>query len=110
MGLPIDKPRCQCYNSTIKPENQKTRKPGVKGKVVMGKIGFTTTIPVEVVYAAGKEPVDLNNIFIGHFDPGSLLDSAERDGFPRSSCGWIKGIYSSLIEQSDIECIIGVVE
>lgn len=76
----------------------------------MGKIGFTTTIPVEVVYAARKIPVDLNNIFIGHPQPGSLLDSAERNGFPRSSCAWIKGIYSSLIEQQDIECIIGVVE
>jgi len=76
----------------------------------MGKIGFTTTIPVEILYAAGKIPVDLNNTFISHDNPGYLMDSAEREGFPRSCCAWIKGIYSSLIEQQDIECMIGVVE
>ena len=30
----------------------------------MGKIGLTTTVPVEVIFAAGDTPVDLNNIFI----------------------------------------------
>jgi benzoyl-CoA reductase/2-hydroxyglutaryl-CoA dehydratase subunit BcrC/BadD/HgdB len=76
----------------------------------MAKIGFTTTIPVEVIYAAGKIPIDLNNIFIGHSQPQGMLERAERRGFPRNCCAWIKGIYSSLIEQQDIECIIGVVE
>jgi len=76
----------------------------------MGKIGFTTTIPVEVLYAARKVPVDLNNIFITHPAPDQLLAKAERRGFPRSSCAWIKGIYSALIEQQDIERIIGVIE
>ena len=28
----------------------------------MGRVGFTTTIPVEVLLAAGQEPVDLNNL------------------------------------------------
>lgn len=76
----------------------------------MEKVGFTTTIPVEVIYAAGKVPVDLNNIFITHPEPDQLLINAERKGFPRSSCAWIKGIYSALIEQKDIECLIGVIE
>ena len=30
----------------------------------MNTIGFTTSIPVEIILAAGKIPVDLNNIFI----------------------------------------------
>jgi len=29
------------------------------------RVGFTTTIPLEVLVAAGKKPVDLNNVFIG---------------------------------------------
>ena len=33
------------------------------------KVGLTTTIPVEVVLAAGLTPVDLNNLFI--VDPGA---------------------------------------
>ena len=30
----------------------------------MGAVGFTTSIPIEVLLAAGKRPVDLNNAFI----------------------------------------------
>ena len=30
----------------------------------MHRVGFTTTIPLEVLVAAGKKPVDLNNFFI----------------------------------------------
>ncbi|RLB69432.1 MAG: 2-hydroxyacyl-CoA dehydratase, partial [Deltaproteobacteria bacterium] len=33
------------------------------------KIGITSTIPVEVVLAAGHTPCDLNNIFISASDP-----------------------------------------
>jgi hypothetical protein len=29
-----------------------------------GIIGFTTTIPVELIFAAGYTPCDLNNVFI----------------------------------------------
>jgi len=28
------------------------------------RIGLTTTIPMEVIFAAGKTPCDLNNCFI----------------------------------------------
>ena len=30
----------------------------------MKKIGITTTVPIEVLLAAGYQPVDLNNVFI----------------------------------------------
>ena len=73
------------------------------------KIGFTTTIPVEVVYAAGCVPVDLNNVFITSSDPGSLVARAELDGYPRTACGWIKGIYSTVL-QGDYDAVIAVVE
>ena len=60
------------------------------------RVGFTTTIPVEVVLAAGLTPVDLNNLFIA--DPGAraLAAEAEASGFPRTICTWIKGIYAAL--------------
>ena len=55
---------------------------------------MTTSIPVEAVFAAGCVPVDLNNVFITDPDPAALVAQAEHAGFPRSACGWIKGIYS----------------
>jgi benzoyl-CoA reductase/2-hydroxyglutaryl-CoA dehydratase subunit BcrC/BadD/HgdB len=76
----------------------------------MGRIGFTTTIPVEVIYAANRVPVDLNNVFVNYPNPEELLIKAEKKGFPRNSCAWIKGIYSALLGLGDIDCIIGVVE
>jgi hypothetical protein len=32
--------------------------------VLLKKVAFTTSIPVEVIFAAGMIPVDLNNVFI----------------------------------------------
>jgi len=57
------------------------------------RVGFTTTIPVEVLYAGGRTPVDLNNVFILSDRPQEYIRQAEGDGFPRNCCGWIKGIY-----------------
>ena len=53
------------------------------------RIGITTTIPVEAVFAAGDTPVDLNNVFIGCDDPGSLVDCAEVAGYPANICAWV---------------------
>lgn len=73
----------------------------------MGRIGITTTIPVEVVYAAGHTPVDLNNIFITHADHRSLIEEAESQGFPATTCGWIKGIYAAA-RRCGVDAVIGV--
>ncbi len=59
----------------------------------MKPIGITTTVPVEVLLAAGYRPVDLNNIFIADPDPERLVRRAEKAGFPLNCCSWIKGIY-----------------
>ncbi|MCM1991741.1 2-hydroxyacyl-CoA dehydratase family protein [Oceanirhabdus seepicola] len=75
----------------------------------MRKIGLTTTVPVEVLLAAGYKPIDLNNLFITSKDYSSYIDIAERDGFPKSMCTWIKGIYGACIE-NDIQEIVGVME
>ena len=68
-------------------------------------IGITSSIPIEVVYAAGHSPCDLNNLFINDTDPNRFIRGAEEAGFPRTTCAWIKGIYGVLCEK-DIDTII----
>jgi benzoyl-CoA reductase/2-hydroxyglutaryl-CoA dehydratase subunit BcrC/BadD/HgdB len=60
------------------------------------RIGITTTVPIEVLLAAGCEPVDLNNLFIGRGGAEEAVGEAERAGFPRNTCAWIKGIYATV--------------
>ena len=75
----------------------------------MQRVGFTTTIPLEVLVAAGKKPVDLNNVFIGGGHAPRLVEEAETEGFPRNTCGWIKGIFSAVME-SGIREMVAVTE
>ncbi len=70
------------------------------------KVGFTTTIPVEVVLAAGLIPVDLNNLFIAAPGARALAAEAEGAGFPRTICTWIKGIYAVLQHHPEIATVI----
>ena len=72
-------------------------------------IGFTTTIPVEVVFAGGYTPCDLNNIFVTDDNPMQYLEKAERDGFPKSMCNWIKGIYGVIMKKG-VDAVITVME
>ena len=71
------------------------------------KIGITSTIPVEIVYAAGHVPCDLNNLFITDSDPGRFITMAEEAGFPHTTCAWIKGLYG-VLQSEEIETIIVV--
>lgn len=75
----------------------------------MGKIGFTTTIPIEVIFASGNIPLDLNNIFINDKDSMSLVRNAEIKGFPRNMCGWIKGLYA-VVKKHKIKEVIAVTQ
>lgn len=75
----------------------------------MKRVGITTTLPVEVIYAAGCVPVDLNNLFITSGDAPKLVAEAERRGFPRTACGWIKGIYSTVVGGA-VDCVAAVIE
>jgi benzoyl-CoA reductase/2-hydroxyglutaryl-CoA dehydratase subunit BcrC/BadD/HgdB len=77
----------------------------LKGK----RVGFTTSIPVEVIYAAGMVPVDLNNLFINSGDAPRYIDKAECDGFPRNMCSWIKGLYTATLKE-EIDEVIGVIQ
>lgn len=73
-------------------------------------IGITSTVPVEIIYAAGLTPVDLNNVFVNSDNPYRLVEEAEAAGFPRNYCAWIKGIYAALKHRPDIDTVIGVMQ
>jgi len=75
----------------------------------MSKIGFTTSIPVEIILAAGKTPLDMNNIFITSEKAKHWVDIAEEAGYPRNTCGWIKGLYAAALE-TDLEAVIAVMQ
>lgn len=72
------------------------------------RIGFTTSFPVEVVFAAGHIPIDLNNLFLEK-DSQELIHAAELKGFPRTVCGWIKGNYSTALSSS-LDEVIGITQ
>lgn len=72
-------------------------------------VGITTTVPIEIIFASGHVPVDLNNIFITDEDPAHLVEKAEASGLPRNNCAWIKGIYSAT-KKLGTKKVIGVVE
>lgn len=74
----------------------------------MKKIGLTTTVPVEIILASGRIPVDLNNIFVTSGKFKKYIEIAEQDGFPGSICSWIKGLYGVCVEEGITE-IVGVV-
>lgn len=59
----------------------------------MKTAAFLTSIPVEIVFAAGYKPVDLNNLFITSLDSSKYISQAEDIGFPRNYCAWIKGAF-----------------
>ncbi|HBA88091.1 MAG TPA: 2-hydroxyglutaryl-CoA dehydratase [Geobacter sp.] len=71
----------------------------------MRRVGFTTTIPLEVLIAAGVVPIDLNNVFITHPNSPALIEDAELTGFPRNVCAWIKGIYGAVVASGVTEMI-----
>jgi len=71
---------------------------------------MTSSIPVEVLYAAGHTPVDLNNIFITNENPSGLIAQAEEEGFPRSVCAWIKGIFAVVKNDPLMDSVVAVTE
>ncbi|MBW1818466.1 MAG: 2-hydroxyacyl-CoA dehydratase [Deltaproteobacteria bacterium] len=70
-------------------------------------IGITATVPVEIIYAAGRIPTDLNNTFITGSRPNRLISRAEAAGFSHGICAWIKGIYATVMDR-DIRNVIAV--
>jgi benzoyl-CoA reductase/2-hydroxyglutaryl-CoA dehydratase subunit BcrC/BadD/HgdB len=71
------------------------------------RIGITSTVPSEIIFAAGLVPVDVNNLFIAAPDPAALVRRAKMDGFPDTTCSWICGLYGAIMEQG-IRRVVGV--
>jgi len=76
--------------------------------MITKRIAFTSSLPVEVIFAAGHIPVDLNNVFITR-DSSKNVQDAELKGFPRTLCSWIKGNYTAALATNP-DLIIGIVE
>jgi benzoyl-CoA reductase/2-hydroxyglutaryl-CoA dehydratase subunit BcrC/BadD/HgdB len=74
----------------------------------VGAVGFTTSIPVEVLLAAGKRPLDLNNAFISGPEAHVFVREAERKGFPSTCCAWMRGIYG-VLPTLEVDEVIAVV-
>ncbi|MDR4507667.1 MAG: 2-hydroxyacyl-CoA dehydratase family protein [Candidatus Brocadiaceae bacterium] len=72
-------------------------------------VGITTTVPIEIIFAAGYIPIDLNNIFICGPLPDKMVEDAELKGLPRNTCAWIKGVYSAA-KKYNIKKIISVIQ
>lgn len=75
------------------------------------RIGMTTSVPIEIILAAGDTPIDLNNIFITDENPQKFLDIAELAGYPRGTCAWIKGIYGVVVSgAAQVDCVVAVTQ
>ncbi len=72
-------------------------------------VGITTTIPAEILFAAGYRPLDLNNVFITSPDPAAMVEEAERAGFPRSMCAWVKGVYAAA-KRREVPTVVAVIQ
>ena len=72
------------------------------------RIGFTTSLPVEVILAAGHIPVDINNLFITGKPDMNILE-AEQRGFPRTLCAWIKGNFVAALK-ANLDELVGIVQ
>lgn len=68
-------------------------------------IGFTAPIPLEILIACGRQPVDLRQLFLSAEDPGALIEEAELAGFPVDCDPWIKGFYGCILRHGIREVI-----
>lgn len=55
--------------------------------------GLTSSIPIEVPLAAGRKVLDLNNRFVLASRADQYVRRAETEGYPRTCCAWIRGLY-----------------
>ncbi len=62
-----------------------------------GRVGVFSTVPVEVILAAGMVPQDVNNLFVTNPEPMQLLHAADEGGVPRNICAWTRGLYGATI-------------
>ncbi len=68
-------------------------------------VGITSTVPIEVIYASQKVPLDLNNLFFSDTNRGELVKEGEVKGLNGSFCGWLKGIFGVTFRQKIKEVV-----
>lgn len=66
----------------------------------MKKIAISTTLPLEILLNTGHQIVDLNNRFVLSPKAADWLQEAERSGFPKSLCAWIKGLHGACLSEN----------
>lgn len=70
------------------------------------KIGIFSTLPVEVLFAAGAVPIDVNNLFVSSRRPEKLLELARLSGFPNTVCAWTRGLLGAVLDQGIQELVV----
>jgi len=69
-------------------------------------IGFTAPIPLETLIAAGRQPVDLRQLFLGAENPAEIFEEADLAGFDPGCDSWLKGFYGSILRYGIREVVV----
>lgn len=69
-------------------------------------VGFTSCIPLEILIAAGREPLDLERHFLSADNPRELVEEADVTGFPPDSGCLLRGIYGAALQQGVREIVV----
>jgi predicted CoA-substrate-specific enzyme activase len=70
--------------------------------------GITGTLPIEVLLAAGRRVLDLNNAFVTAPSPLGLLDDAHRLGLAPTQCAWTRGIVGAAVSPGLVDEVVVV--
>ncbi|MDQ7780288.1 MAG: 2-hydroxyacyl-CoA dehydratase [Planctomycetota bacterium] len=70
-------------------------------------VGITTTLPIEIIAAAGRRPIDLNDLLASSPSPARLVELGERLGFPQTLCAWNRGNYA-VVKEYGIRTVVVV--
>jgi predicted CoA-substrate-specific enzyme activase len=92
------------FTPNMAPPETKNETPSTECK--KNRIGLFSTIPVEIIFAAGAVPVDVNNLFVTHVNPGRLLEIAHEHGFPNTVCAWTRGLFGAVMEEGISQVVV----
>jgi len=69
-------------------------------------VGFTSSIPLEILLAAGRQPLDLGRHFLGADAPRELVEEADFAGFPPEAGCLLRGIYGAALQRGVRELVV----
>ncbi len=70
--------------------------------------GLTAPIPLEILIAAGRQPVDLLQLFLQQPDPAAILEEATESGFAQDASVVEKALYGTILRHGIREVVITV--